>query len=709
MKRLWLLLVALLWVQPAGAQLPSACEDTSGRVERREYASAILNETMVYSVYLPPCYDQTTNRYPVIYLMHGSASTDTHWLELGLDRALDSGILDGTLPPLIAVLPNGGWIANENQFGEVSWASVFLNELLPGAESAYRIDARRETRAIGGISRGGFWAFHIAFLHPNLFSAVGGHSAFFDEFHALPQDNPLNLAVDAPELGSLRIWLDRGRDDYAYLNLDLMNSRLSARSLAAYQYTIYPQGEHNNAYWSSHVAEYLRFYTALWSVTALPVQPIADSAQSLYLLLPAVAFPARQAALPLAQLQALRDGAFDALLVLSESTAQTLAGLGVSVDPQTLVVPDDALLNTLWRDRTRYTLVPFDQLTSRLRVLNLSSAAGELHPLDTDLVTYPFVFTGTVPNFDPAKLTRIVMSGVTALTRNTIPAIDQRGITWAGDGIRPYVNRADLFHISNEVSFTPRCPAADIQPLGAFCSKDAHFDLLRYLGVDVVELSGNHNADYGYEAYLRTLDMYYEAGMSTIGGGATLAEARRPLLLEHNGSRIAMLACNWVGPYYALANDGTDGGEVRPGAAFCDPDWLRAALPALAAESDLLIVTVQYTETEIYVPTDNQQFDFRFLADLGADVVLGTQAHKPQTFEFYGDAFIHYGLGNLFFDQPFWGNVRFFMDQLLIYDGRLLAVDLFTGIIDDLARPRPMTPDERENFLYFMFVEQGGM
>jgi hypothetical protein len=48
------------------------------------------------------------------------------------------------------------------------------------------------------------------------------------------------------------------------------------------------------------------------------------------------------------------------------------------------------------------------------------------------------------------------------------------------------------------------------------------------------------------------------------------------------------------------------------------------------------------------------------------------------------------------------------MDQLFIYDGQLLNVDLFTGIIDDQARPRPMTPDERENFLYLMMIEYGG-
>lgn len=694
------------------AQLPLDCELVQGSVQQQTYISTLLEVPMRYSVYLPPCYTQTRQDYPVIYLMHGSNSDDTHWLSLGLATILDAAIVRGQLPPMIVVLPYGDWIANENRFDAVSWANVFLTELMPDAESRYRIAASKATRGIGGISRGGFWAFNIALRNPELFSALGGHSAFFDDDHAPPDQNPLDLAFNASGLDSLRIALDRGRDDYAAFYLDVMDQHLRERNLLNYTYTVYPQGEHNDAYWSSHLQEYLAFYSADWSA-AQEVQgglPIAEAPEPVTIFLPAVAFPSRQAAISLEQLATVRAGGGDALLVLDQTTAAALANLGVAINVQTRIVADDALRNELWRDRTLYTLLGFDRMQTLYRTLNVVDANGdELHPLDADLSVYPFAFTNGAANFDPALLTRIILSGVTALTRNSIAPIDQNGIVWAGSGIRPYVSHADFFHTSNEVSFSPRCPASDIEPLGAFCSKDAHFDLLHYIGVDIIELSGNHNADYGYEAYLRSLDMYTEAGMATLGGGATLEAARRPLILEQNSSSIAMVACNWVGPFYALANDGADGGDVRPGAAYCDDAWLRQLLPTLSAAHDLVIVTVQYTETEIYVPTDNQMLDFRFLADLGADVVVGTQAHKPQTFEFYGQSFIHYGLGNLFFDQPFWGNVRFFMDQLMIYDGKLHSVDLFTGIIDDLARPRPMTPEERDNFLFFMFVEQGGM
>jgi len=122
---------------------------------------------------------------------------------------------------------------------------------------------------------------------------------------------------------------------------------------------------------------------------------------------------------------------------------------------------------------------------------------------------------------------------------------------------------------------------------------------------------------------------------------------------------------------------------------------------------------MQYQEFEAFVPTEQQRIDYQTVADWGADIVVGTAEHKPMTFEFYAtrrgeQAFIHYGLGNLFFDQPFWGNMRFFMDTLYIYDGRFLTVELFPGIIDDFARPRLLDGEEQFNFLHYMLIQQNG-
>jgi poly-gamma-glutamate synthesis protein (capsule biosynthesis protein) len=697
-----------LFIGSKGLQAqPPSCSETQGAVERSGYYSSIAATDMVYSVYLPPCYDQTDRLYPVLYLMHGSNSDDRHWFELGLAETLDEQIATGELPPMIVALPFGNWLANENRFDAVSWENVFLLEFLPEVEANYRVDAGQATRAIGGISRGGFWAFSIAFRHPDLFSAVGGHSAFFARRNAPPEHNPLDLAQNAPGIETLRVWLDRGVDDYAGPNLDLMHERLNARRIQ-HTYLVQP-GEHNNLYWSQHALDYLRFYAESWQAVSIIAVPttVASSdgqtAEAYDLFLPVVSFPSLRTTIGAERLRAVAQGQPDANLVIDETTLAALQAHGVRLSEETMIVAPDSLFNSLWRDRSAYTLLPFDKLMLRYRVLHLDN----VHPLDTDLASYPFAFSSGQPNFYPDRLTRILFSGVTALTRGTIDALDTHGTAWAGEAILPYISRADFFHTSSEVSFTPDCPQSSEPLLGTFCAKDAHFELLTSLGLDIVELSGNHNNDYGFDAYLHTLELFRNSGIQTVGGGATIAEAQEPLILNHNGNRIALISCNWIGPYYALAT------EDNPGAAACDWNWLRATLPQLAIDNDLLIITVQYQEFEEYTPTPQQQSDFRGLADLGADVVIGTQAHKPQTFEFYNtgrdaQVFIHYGLGNLFFDQPFWGNVRLFMDQLFVYEGRLLTVDLFTGIIEDAGRPRPMDAYEQENFLAFMFVTHGG-
>lgn len=732
-------------------QAQSACEET-GAITRETYASGILGQTMVYSVYMPPCYDPNQT-YPVIYLMHGSNEDDGHWIRLGIQEQLDSQIIIGELPEVIVVLPFGNVIANRNRFDRVSWGNIFMEELLPDAETKYAIAQDGNQRAIGGISRGGFWAYSIGLRHPDMFSAIGGHSGFFDLYHAPDEFNPLALILSAPEIEAMRFYIDRGADDFAFEGLDIMGERMAERGLN-FEYIVRPEGIHYNSYWRQHISEYLDFYTMGWQAdesdqvanptpmpfvfatntpssvvtpteltnppssddmpaATIPATQVSASSKSVELYLPVVSFPSLQTTLTSDELEAILRGELDERLVVDTATFNQLTELGIQLHPQTRLVEPDSLFNILWRERNTIALLPFDQLKVRYRVLWLD----DQHPIN-QLDSYPLAFESDSPNFNPEKLTRITLSGVTALTRQTRVALDEWGVEWASEGIVEYVQQSDYFHISNEVSIFPTCPQTNGETLGgtsSMCSKPEHFELLRLLNVDIVELSGNHNNDYGYDAYLNTLAFYRENGMQTVGGGETLAEAQEPLRLIDNENQIAILACNAVGPYYALVNEDAQlAGGVRPGAASCDGDWLQNSIRQLSTSGYQVIVTVQHQEFEEYIPTDTQRFDFRQIADWGANAVLGTSAHKPQIFEFYqtstGDiAYLHYGMGNLYFDQPFWGNMRFFMNTVMIYDNNLLTIDLFPGIIDDNVRPRLMSLDERLNFLHFMFVQQNGL
>jgi poly-gamma-glutamate synthesis protein (capsule biosynthesis protein) len=725
-------MVLLIWLMAVSGTVSHAqCTEQTGRTERESYRSVIASTTMHYTIYLPPCYDQKSETYPAIYLMHGSAQYDDHWLQIGLDDVLNAGIATGEIPPMIVVLPYGEWIANENRFDQLSFERVFIEEMLPAVESTYRVSTERDTRAIGGISRGGFWAFEIAFRYPELFVAVGGHSAFFDRFHAPEDYNPLDLALSSPDIDTLNIWLDRGAQDYARPGLDLMDERLRERGID-YTYVVNAEGEHDNRYWSTHVAEYVDFYVS--ALTATPPQsaidttifefvppratpdptvfefsapkaqdtPTIDIDNRYTVFLPVVAFNSTRANIDSGYFWQILAGTEDSNFILDTETRDLLVASGIELNPARTVERNE-IYSILWNDRNKFTILPFDVLSTRYRVLNIDN----VHPLLT-VDNYQLAMRSDNPNFDPDLLTTLTLSGVTAITRSSIPVIDDYGVQWASSGIAEYTTQVDFFHTSNEVSFTEKCPQFDEQPLGAFCSKAGHFPILEYVGVDVIELSGNHNNDYGYTAYTDTLDRYSEAGIYTIGGGKTPSDAQEPLILEHNGSLIAMIACNDAGPYYAIAS------EDRPGSADCKGAWLEGTLIELREEVDVIIVTVQHVEFEEYLPRQEIQFDFRQIADWGADVVAGTHAHKPQSFEFYNNSrntttLIHYGLGNLFFDQPFWGNSRFWMDTLFIYDGEVVTVDLFTGIIDEQARPRRMDAEEQKNFLEFMFLVNKGV
>jgi poly-gamma-glutamate synthesis protein (capsule biosynthesis protein) len=199
--------------------------------------------------------------------------------------------------------------------------------------------------------------------------------------------------------------------------------------------------------------------------------------------------------------------------------------------------------------------------------------------------------------------------------------------------------------------------------------------------------------------------------MAYFGGGRTITEAQSAITLTDHGNVLGFVGCNPVGPPIAWVDGLSDG---RPGAAPCRSPYptMQAELQKLKAAGIVSIATLQYDEQPLgeysYDTAPIQVADFRRLVDAGAAIVSGSQAHFPQGFDLYRSGFIHYGVGNLFFDQMQSLGVRqMFVDRYVIYGGRVLSVELFTGIRDDPAQPRPMTADERRAFLQTIFKASG--
>jgi enterochelin esterase-like enzyme len=249
---------------------PFPCDETSGQVITiNDNFSEVARENLRYQVYLPPCYQQTTKRFPYTILIHGLSYRETQWEDLGLSQILDQGIRLGVLPPMIVVMPYMGRIGTNNSFPpDASYETFILEELMPTIERNFCTWNDRDYRAIGGISRGGFWAFSVAMRHPDLFGKVGGHSAFFpnNTNEIPPAFNPIELAVNSSFLEEvdLEMHLDNGAGDSAGLSQQTFSSQLTSKGIP-HLYVIHPVGEHNNEYWSAHISEYLTFYGDGWS------------------------------------------------------------------------------------------------------------------------------------------------------------------------------------------------------------------------------------------------------------------------------------------------------------------------------------------------------------------------------------------------------------------------------------------------------------
>ncbi|MCH7480454.1 MAG: CapA family protein [Chloroflexi bacterium] len=423
-------------------------------------------------------------------------------------------------------------------------------------------------------------------------------------------------------------------------------------------------------------------------------------------------------------------GPFAAYPLLMEQNTLDMFSLrwGTPADGAVKVIPTDQLLDYAWDNRPAWAIVPFEALEPRwkaLQVDGLSPIQKEFDPsiyslsLPISLFSQDETLLAAIStlygpgssnpllpaqNIDPDKFTTVMMTGVTALVRATAWEMERKGLTWPAEDIGALLRQADITHISNEVPFVADCPRPDPNQKDLiFCSDPSYMQLLEAVGADVIELTGDHFGDYGPAGMYFTLELYDSYGLLYYGGGKNLELGRQPLLLEHNGNRIAFLGCNAKGGGYAPAD------ENQPGAVECDYEWIQAEIARLRTQGYLVIFTFQHIEYYTYEPAPDQIRDFRSVAAAGAVIVSGSQAHQAQGMEFFEGSLVMYGLGNLFFDQigVSEDTARALIARHTFYDGRHISTELFTIIFVDYARPRFMTPQERLVLLLKVFEGSG--
>jgi enterochelin esterase family protein len=206
-------------------------------------------------VYTPPEYDNdAAQKYPVMFLFHGSNDTAAGWTDVGrANYILDNLIAQQKAVPMLVVMPFGHALPFG---GPGDNTKVFerhlLEDVIPMVEKTYRTAAGRENRAIVGLSMGGGQALTIGLGHLELFSHVGAFSSavpgdFSTRFKALLDD-------PAGTNSKLRVlFLACGKQDGAFARSQQLDKTLSVNKI---DHTFYPtEGRHNFAVWRQYLGQ----------------------------------------------------------------------------------------------------------------------------------------------------------------------------------------------------------------------------------------------------------------------------------------------------------------------------------------------------------------------------------------------------------------------------------------------------------------------
>ncbi|MCL4378851.1 MAG: CapA family protein [Actinobacteria bacterium] len=405
----------------------------------------------------------------------------------------------------------------------------------------------------------------------------------------------------------------------------------------------------------------------------------------------------------------------ETILYIDEETEKIASAVfGDPKNSNIKITESTKIKDSLENNPNSFAVIPFDELRKELKVLNIDGRS--VFDKDFSYENYPFSFSvnfsgndsekaeklkalfedAFYSNRNPDKIAVVNMTGVTAMVRGVANRMDTKGVLYPGEKIADILKNADITHISNEISFKENCNAG--QNGTTFCSKPQYIELLKSVGADLIELTGNHLNDYGSQYLESTLKTYESLGWKYFGGGANLAKSKMPALYEINGNKIAFLGFNQFGPSYDWAT------RASAGSAPPDNPYYINEIKRLKEQGYNVIFTFQYEESYSYFPLESQITDFRMMRDAGADIISGSQAHQPMGFEMTREGLICYGLGNLFFDQMQSSETRQgIIVKHVFYNGKHISTQFIPTIIDDYCQPRLMDEAEKAEFYKLLY------
>ena len=269
------------WILPLLLLLPAAA---SAEIRETSFESKGLGRAVACSVHLPPSYARSKARYPVVYALHGLFEGEGFWQSRGLDRILEGLWAKAEVPEMVVVAVDGG-----NSFFVNSpagrYEDLVTQDVVAFAERELRISPGRESRALLGVSMGGYAALRIGLSQPEAFGAVASHSAMLltaiprredgagrwhmDSFHRIFGDpidaklwaeaDPLAWADRVDEARVPRLYFDCGAQDRfsLFAGNEELHRRLQAHGLT-HDFSLQP-GDHGYEYVRSVLPRSLAF------------------------------------------------------------------------------------------------------------------------------------------------------------------------------------------------------------------------------------------------------------------------------------------------------------------------------------------------------------------------------------------------------------------------------------------------------------------
>lgn len=240
----------------------SLMQATGTELRDQTIKSTVLGRTMKYSVYLPKGYDKS-KEYPVLYMLHGANGSNNDWLNGGkINANASTAASDGTAPEMIVICPDCGgdnFYCDNYKGNDIKYMTYFFTEFLPTVENLYAVKKDRASRAIGGLSMGGFGSLYYGLLHPEMFSYVYACSpaTYID---GAPNLYELLSKADVSKLPGITIEI--GTEDFLFQSAGSFKQALDANKVPNEYIT--RSGTHDWPFWAACTPKIMKKLGEVW-------------------------------------------------------------------------------------------------------------------------------------------------------------------------------------------------------------------------------------------------------------------------------------------------------------------------------------------------------------------------------------------------------------------------------------------------------------